>query len=62
MIDGKVKEKGTYAKMARGEMVRFMAEHQIEKVEEIKAFNRLGYQFEEKYSNEKVYTFIKQVE
>ena len=62
MIDGKVKEKGTYAKMARGEMVRFMAEHQIEKVEEIKAFNRLGYQFEDRYSNEKVYTFIKQVE
>ena len=62
VIDGKVKEKGTYAKMARGEMVRFMAEHQIQRVEDIKTFNRLGYQFEEKYSNEKVYTFIKQAQ
>lgn len=60
VVEGKVKEKGTYAKMARGEMVRFMAEEQIEKVEEIKTFNRLGYQFEEKYSSETVYTFIKQ--
>ncbi|MBP3888362.1 MAG: peroxide stress protein YaaA [Cellulosilyticum sp.] len=59
VIDGKVKEKGTYAKMARGEMVRFMAEHQIQKIEEIKAFNRLGYCFEETYSSEKIYTFIK---
>ena len=59
IIDGKVKEKGTYAKMARGEMVRFMAEHQIKEVEGIKKFNRLGYQFEIKYSSESVYTFIK---
>ena len=33
--NGKLAQKGTYAKMARGEMVRFMAEHQIEKAEEI---------------------------
>lgn len=59
VIDGKVKEKGTYAKMARGEMVRFMAVNQIENVEEIKAFNELGYRFEEKYSSETTYTFIK---
>lgn len=59
MIDGKVKEKGTYAKMARGEMVRFMAEHQIKEVEEIKAFNRLGYRFEATYSSDCIYTFVK---
>lgn len=29
LVEGKVKISGTYAKMARGEMVRFMAENQI---------------------------------
>ena len=29
LVNGKVKVSGTYAKMARGEMVRFMAENQI---------------------------------
>jgi hypothetical protein len=37
--------KGTYAKMARGEMVRFMAENRVEDPEEIKAFDRLGYRY-----------------
>ncbi len=40
---GKFITKGTYAKMARGEMVKFMAENQIEDPEEIKGFDRLGY-------------------
>lgn len=51
-IDGRLKEKGTYAKMARGEMVRFMAERQIENIEEIKEFNRLGFTCAEEYSGE----------
>ena len=37
--------KGTYAKMARGEMVRFMAENNIENPMDIKKFDRLGYSF-----------------
>lgn len=57
--DGKVIQKGTQAKMARGEMVRFMAENEIEQPEEIKAFNRLGYQFKEELSNENEYVFLK---
>lgn len=57
MVNGKLAQKGTYAKMARGEMVRFMAEHQIENVEEIKKFDRLGYVFREDASNEKEYVF-----
>jgi len=60
VVNGKVKEKGTYAKMARGEMVRFMAEHKIEDIEQIKAFNHLGYRFEDAYSNETTYVFIKE--
>lgn len=58
-INGKVIEKGTYAKMARGEMVRFMAERKIEEIEEIKQFDRLGYQFSYDLSNENTYVFLK---
>ncbi|SFH77644.1 hypothetical protein SAMN05192551_1038 [Tindallia magadiensis] len=57
--EGKVIEKGTLVKMARGEMVRFMAEHKIEEVEEIKAFNRLGYAFSEKHSDHRTFVFLK---
>ena len=49
--------KGTYAKMARGEMVRFMAEHKIEKPEDIKEFDRLGYVFRHDLSSEAEYVF-----
>ena len=49
--------KGTYAKMARGEMVRFMAENHIENPEEIKSFNRLGYVYRDDLSSETEYVF-----
>lgn len=58
-INEKVIEKGTYAKMARGEMVRFMAENKIEKIEEIKHFNRLDYLFADDLSNESTYVFLR---
>lgn len=60
MIENKVVEKGTLVKMARGEMVRFMAEKKIENVEEIKAFNRLDYLFSDQLSDENTYIFLKQ--
>ena len=44
---------------AGGEMVRFMAEHRVEKLEEIKAFDRLNYAFSEELSSETEYVFIK---
>lgn len=56
----KVITKGTYAKMARGEMVRFMAEHNVENPENMKAFDRLGYHFDDKLSSETEYVFIKE--
>lgn len=49
--NGKLVTKGTYAKMARGEMVRFMAENMIEDPNEIKNFDRLGYVFMDELSN-----------
>ena len=55
----KVVQKGVYAKMARGEMVRFMAENRIGSLEEMKGFDRLGYTFRSDLSDEKTYIFIK---
>ena len=53
----KLVTKGTYAKMARGEMVRFMAENQIEDPKEIQRFQRLGYVFRAELSSETEYVF-----
>ena len=56
---GKVKQKGTYAKMARGEMVRFMAENQVTEPEGLKGFDRMGYSFSEKFSTNTEFVFIR---
>lgn len=56
--EGKIVQKGTKAKMARGEMVRFLAENQIEEPEGIKAFSRLGYQYQEELSSYEEYVFL----
>ena len=45
-------------KMARGEMVRYMAENQIEEPEQIKAFDRLKYRFDQTRSNHETYVFL----
>lgn len=57
-INGKTVEKGVYVKMARGEMVRFMAERQIGRVEELKSFCRLDYCYAEEFSTENELVFI----
>ena len=57
--DGKVIQKGTQAKMARGEMVRFMAEHTVKEPEEMKKFNRQGYTYHQELSSEKEFVFLK---
>lgn len=56
--DGKVIEKGTLCKMARGEMVRFMAENGIEDPEEMKRFDRLDYRFSKVYSDGNTFVFV----
>ena len=74
LVNGKVKVNGTYAKMARGEMVRFMAQNQIldkrldnnEKRKEyishcyhvLQSFDRLGYSFEESLSSKTQLVFL----
>ncbi|MCI8521487.1 MAG: peroxide stress protein YaaA [Clostridia bacterium] len=61
MIDGKVREKGVYVKMARGEMVRFMAENNIQDIDDIKNFNRLDFSYNESLSEENKFVFLKGV-
>ena len=56
--NGKIVQKGTLAKMARGEMVRFMAENQIDDLEKIKEFNRLNFTYRPELSSETEYVFI----
>ncbi len=56
---GRVIQKGTAAKMARGEMARFMAENAVKEPETMKEFNRLGYCFESKLSSDTEYIFLK---
>ncbi|QSX08234.1 peroxide stress protein YaaA [Alkalibacter rhizosphaerae] len=58
-IQDKIVEKGTLAKMARGEMFRFMAENQIRQMEEIRSFNCLGYEFSKTESNDITLVFVK---
>ena len=47
----KLVEKGVYAKMARGAMVKYLAQNQISDMQDIKNFNDLGYKFDEKISD-----------
>lgn len=56
--DGKVIEKGTLCKMARGEMVRYMAENQIVDPERIKLFDRFGYRFDADRSDDNMFVFL----
>ena len=58
MKDGKIIEKGTICKMARGEMVRYMAENHIEEPEKIKMFSRLNYKYSEEHSDDCTYIFL----
>ena len=56
---GRVLEKGTQCKMARGEMVRYLTEHLSESPEAMQAFDRLGYSFSQERSTPTHYVFIK---
>lgn len=59
MSGDRVIQKGTYAKMARGEMVRFMAENQIDNPERLKEFQGLDYRYSPDLSGERNYVFVK---
>lgn len=46
--------------MARGEMVRYLAEHLVQDVEMIKQFTGLGYQFSPIDSDDEHFVFIRE--
>ena len=60
LVDGKVRQKGTLAKMARGEMVRYLAQTGGREPEDARGFDRLGYRFREELSGPAEYVFIKE--
>ena len=57
--DGKVIEKGTMCKMARGQMVRWLAENNVTDPEDIKGFADLDYRFSPARSTENYFVFIR---
>lgn len=60
--NGKIIQKGTLAKMARGEMVRFLAVEGICEPEGVKEFRGLGFSYKKEFSTEENYIFLKEEE
>ena len=58
LVEGKVKQKGTISKMARGNMVRFMAENNISDLNGLKDFQELGFTYCKELSSNSKYVFI----
>lgn len=58
MEKGKIVQKGVYAKMARGQMVRLMAENKVQRPEELKELEVLGYRFDRERSDDKTFVFL----
>ena len=56
---GKLVTKGTYAKMARGEMVRFLSDRGAESAEVMKEFTGLGFHYDETLSSDHDYWFLR---
>ncbi len=59
LVDGRVLERGTACKMARGQMVRWLAENEVTRPGEIRAFADLGYRFSPAHSTENNLVFLK---
>ena len=56
---GKIIEKGTMCKMARGQMVRWLAENKVTNWADIQAFDQLGYRFQPELSTADHHVFVK---
>lgn len=55
---GRVVEKGTLCKMARGEMVRWLAENQVTQPEQLTQFDQLDYRFSPVHSTQTEFVFL----
>lgn len=58
-VMGKFKQKTTLAKIARGSMVRFLAENNIDNIDDIKKFNDFGFNFNNDMSSKDILVFVK---
>lgn len=58
--DGRFREKGTQVKMARGAMVRYLAEHEITEPEQLCGFQEQGYCFDRQRSERNILVFSKE--
>lgn len=61
-IDRKLVTRATEAKMLRGEMVRYMASHNVRDLEMIKGFSSRGYRFNEEISSDNEWFFVQEEE
>lgn len=57
--DGKIIEKGTMCKMARGEMVRYMAQERIQDPEQLRKFEGRNHRYAPEYSGENTLVFLR---
>lgn len=57
--DGKIVQKGTLAKMARGEMIRHLATCEVTTLEQVKQFRGLDFSFSESHSTEHEFIFLR---
>lgn len=59
LVGEKLVQKATYAKMARGEMVRYLAENNIQDIEGVKGFHSLDFKFDSSRSDENYFVFLR---
>ena len=59
LTDSKIKVKATEAKMARGLMTKYLAQNNINKLEDIKNFSDLSFTYSEKHSSPKEFVYLK---
>lgn len=55
-------EKGVYVKMARGQMVRYLAQNQINDLSGVRSFNESGYSFRKDLSSESEIVFTRKTD
>lgn len=59
LTGSRVVQKGVYVKMARGEMVRYLANVHATSPEQMREFTWSGYAFDERRSTDSCYTFVR---
>lgn len=59
-VDGKLVQKGVYCKMARGEMVRFMAANDVSRPEQLREFDSPDWHFSTDHSTPTEYVFVRE--